>query len=50
MDLNHEVQEGVQLCGESVQVPDKTFQKLIVTAYDIILGKQDDSSIDGNIF
>lgn len=47
MDINHDAHEGLQLCGESVRVPEKSFKKLLEITFDIILGKKDESSFDG---
>ena len=47
MEINHDAQEGLQLCGESVRMPEKSFKKLVEIAFDIILGKKDETSFDG---
>ena len=47
MDINHDVHEGLQLCGESVRVPEKSFKKLVEITFDIILGNKDETSFDG---
>ena len=49
MDINHDVHEGLQLCGESVRVPEKSFKKLVEITFDIILGNKDETSFDGMI-
>ena len=48
MDINHDAQEGLQLCGESVRVPEKSFKKLVEITFDIILGNKEETSFDGN--
>ena len=50
MDINHDAQEGLQLCGESVRVPEKSFKRLVEITFDIILGNKDETSFDGNGF
>lgn len=47
MDINHDAQEGLQLCGESVKVPEKSFRRLVEITFDIILAKRDEASFDG---
>ena len=47
MEINHDAQEGLHLCGESVRMPEKSFKKLVEIAFDIILGKKDETSFDG---
>lgn len=47
MDINHNAQEGLQLCGESVHVSEKSFKKLIELTIDILLGRREEECLDG---
>ena len=46
MDINHNAQEGLQLCGESVRVSNKSFKKLTELTIDILLGKREEECLD----
>ena len=48
MEINHDAQEGLHLCGESVRIPEKSFKKLVEIAFDIILEKKDETSFEAS--
>ncbi|XP_070565350.1 COMM domain-containing protein 3-like [Ptychodera flava] len=48
MELSNELQEGLQICGDSAHIPDKAFTILLNRVYDSLLKKTNQSSVLGD--
>lgn len=47
MELSAVVTEGLNLCGESARFGDRSFRKLVLGAFDVLLKKKDEDALIG---
>lgn len=50
MELSAVVTEGLNLCGESARFGDRSFRKLVLGAFDVLLKKKDEDALIGENF